>query len=806
MKTISCFLLLTVFCVTASAQTFEMKSTYKLPDTVAFHDSEWIDADNDGLLDVMAFARNSKDEEILYLFKNDSQHGLQFMHHFNTRLTEAAWYFDDFDDDNIADILISGYENGQGKTAALLNRGAYFERSAISNAAGSLIRSADFNQDGFREILLSGENSGEPFLRILRRQSSGWTVVYDSISIQASGVEVFDFDADNDVDLFVTGRDESGGTVTRAFYNQKGFYFTAENYSPGLEGPAIRADLNHDGAFDLVTGGKDSNNEDRLLIFLNDDGHFIAKDTLMPARRPQILAADFNSDGICDINVLGFSEGGDTLNLVYTAQPTTIVAHNGVVSQAFGDGERDGDLDLVQLTNSLSGYGLRILENVTPATNFSPRNPSKPILANIFNRLFMYWQKPTDDRTPINSLTYDVSVRSTGQNIITPQFDIFNGRRLTVSHGNNGTANYVLIRVAVPAPVSFDIQSVDNSFHAGLGSICKGSGGSGSGLCSEIETIAMEACRSERITLASEQGAHWFSFKDGFLADTSVLVFNFQQPDTIFSVLYRESGCSKISVYTLGKGENVTKNAETVKHVCEGQLFHAGVEGFWSAVEWSSTAKGFISNDDTVHYAVTVADTLKVKVADESGCAIQRNTVLIISKPEVETVHDAYQILKGESVQFGASGGATYEWHPVSGLSDPGSASPVATPLRTTEYSVLVKDTLGCVARARIIVIVEETAFVPNLFTPNRDGANDVLRIYGLGQVSGFSFTIFNRDGARVYHTNNISEAVTLGWNGTAAGVDQPSGVYYWNVKGETATGTRLKLNGKNSGSIVLVR
>jgi gliding motility-associated-like protein len=101
---------------------------------------------------------------------------------------------------------------------------------------------------------------------------------------------------------------------------------------------------------------------------------------------------------------------------------------------------------------------------------------------------------------------------------------------------------------------------------------------------------------------------------------------------------------------------------------------------------------------------------------------------------------------------------------------------------------------------------VEETAFIPNLFTPNEDGKNDALKIYGLGPVSNFSFAIYNREGTLVYDTRNISEITTQGWNGTTRGMNLPAGVYHWKVAGEINGGKRLQLNGKNSGSVVLLR
>jgi hypothetical protein len=72
--------------------------------------------------------------------------------------------------------------------------------------------------------------------------------------------------------------------------------------------------------------------------------------------------------------------------------------------------------------------------------------------------------------------------------------------------------------------------------------------------------------------------------------------------------------------------------------------------------------------------------------------------------------------------------------------------------------------------------------------------------------VRNFRFTIHNREGNTVYETNDIQQAATIGWNGSARGSQQPSGVYYWKVRGEQPSGGKLLLNGKTNGTIVLIR
>jgi gliding motility-associated-like protein len=134
------------------------------------------------------------------------------------------------------------------------------------------------------------------------------------------------------------------------------------------------------------------------------------------------------------------------------------------------------------------------------------------------------------------------------------------------------------------------------------------------------------------------------------------------------------------------------------------------------------------------------------------------------------------------------------------------TATPAASPLTTTTYTVTGYDTLGCTAKATVTVWVESTAFVPTLFSPNDDGSNDRLKVYGLAPPARFMFRVFNRQGSLVFKTNSIDEIVQTGWDGTTNGVRQPGGVYYWEVDGTSTTGSILLLNGKKSGFVVLIR
>jgi gliding motility-associated-like protein len=65
---------------------------------------------------------------------------------------------------------------------------------------------------------------------------------------------------------------------------------------------------------------------------------------------------------------------------------------------------------------------------------------------------------------------------------------------------------------------------------------------------------------------------------------------------------------------------------------------------------------------------------------------------------------------------------------------------------------------------------------MPNAFTPNGDGMNDVFRVKYPFPVSNFHFLVTNRWGQTVFETNNIHQ----GWDGTFKGEPPLAGIYVW--------------------------
>ncbi len=106
------------------------------------------------------------------------------------------------------------------------------------------------------------------------------------------------------------------------------------------------------------------------------------------------------------------------------------------------------------------------------------------------------------------------------------------------------------------------------------------------------------------------------------------------------------------------------------------------------------------------------------------------------------------------------------------------------TPLQTTTYSITVFNESGCLSTDEVTVTVEKKklVYVPNAFSPNSDGDNDVFMIYGGNDVLKIkSFQIFNRWGAVVFEQNEFQpNDPQYGWDGTYKGQTLNPGVFVY--------------------------
>ncbi|HUH75410.1 MAG TPA: gliding motility-associated C-terminal domain-containing protein [Chitinophagales bacterium] len=206
--------------------------------------------------------------------------------------------------------------------------------------------------------------------------------------------------------------------------------------------------------------------------------------------------------------------------------------------------------------------------------------------------------------------------------------------------------------------------------------------------------------------------------------------------------------------------------------------------------------------------------TYAIYISDSKGCILEQ-AVEVTEAPQVNVVlPENISITQGQEVVINStvtgidveSDKTIYTWTPSSGLSCTDCPTPTASPSETTDYILVVENDFGCkdADTIQVMVLAQQTVYLPNAFSPNSDGKNDILYILSnSNDVKIKKFEIFNRWGESVFKVENVLvNDPSNGWNGyyknKLAAVDNYS--YYYEVEFSDGSIARDK------GALLIVR
>ena len=295
--------------------------------------------------------------------------------------------------------------------------------------------------------------------------------------------------------------------------------------------------------------------------------------------------------------------------------------------------------------------------------------------------------------------------------------------------------------------------------------------------------------------------------------------------DSTFNVFGVESGSYNITI-TDAKGcifikdtiiENPDRfyyNISTVPVTCfdgsDGQIIVDTAYGGAGAPFAYGFNNGLFQTDSTFNNIPPT--TIAVSIRDGNGC--EQDTVVTIPNA-IELVVDAgsdQQIYLGDSSTIDAlvntNNPLSYTWTPAMDLSCSNCPNPSIIPTQDEViYTITVEDSSGCVASDEVIVTIiqQRNAFIPNGFTPNGDGINDIFIPFGGEGVIGITrFQVYSRWGELVHSRTNFAPGdETFGWDGYLTGnTEAPPAVYVFFVEYEFIDGKTFLY----TGDVTLVR
>lgn len=201
-----------------------------------------------------------------------------------------------------------------------------------------------------------------------------------------------------------------------------------------------------------------------------------------------------------------------------------------------------------------------------------------------------------------------------------------------------------------------------------------------------------------------------------------------------------------------------------------------------------------------------------LNITNADGCkSIKSDTVVITILPQVkvfagnDTAIAVNQPLQLNAVDVNNSGFTNYLWSPSFGLNNNAIKNPVAVfnslvGNNGVVYKVTASTVDGCIATDDIVinVFIQAAIYVPNAFTPNKDGLNDVVRPILIGIKELKYFAVYNRYGQQVFITATSGK----GWDGMVKGEMQNTGAFAWAAEAVDYKGNVIK----KKGMVVLIK
>lgn len=294
------------------------------------------------------------------------------------------------------------------------------------------------------------------------------------------------------------------------------------------------------------------------------------------------------------------------------------------------------------------------------------------------------------------------------------------------------------------------------------------------------------------------------------LGQTPAITVQPGRPSVYYLLVKDAYGCTLTDSVTIGYyGINIA--AEGAQTICIGDTARLTIlnqSGDLLQYSWSPP-EAIISGAGTPSVLVSpsASTDFAVAISNNFGCSL--DTMLAVNifnyVPPLIASAEPDTIVAGEDSQLLATEDPLYNylWTPSAGLSGNTIFNPVATPLETTTYKVIIRDLNGCINAALVTIVVldpicrEPNIFVPNGFTPNGDGLNDVLYVRG-NAIEEMFFAIYDRWGEKVFE----SRSPNIGWDGTFRGKQLAPDVYGYYLEVNCINGERFF----KKGNITLLR
>jgi gliding motility-associated-like protein len=265
--------------------------------------------------------------------------------------------------------------------------------------------------------------------------------------------------------------------------------------------------------------------------------------------------------------------------------------------------------------------------------------------------------------------------------------------------------------------------------------------------------------------------------------------------------LVNDGQCSTTDSLWLKVYPSSTVSATPVFSICQGDKIQFDASGGENYV-WTPSAG--LSNSNIPNPTLQPKDSIKYKVvvSNQYGCKDSATVIVNVNRNvSVSAGGDKYILSNDTATLTPVISGTSvnYYWSPSDFISDIHSLNPKVNPPNAVTYTLHASSGVGCGSGADDVnVYVYNEVYVPNAFTPNSDGNNDIFRIIPIENYVLKRLTIYNRWGSNIFNTSTPG----IGWDGTFNHLPQPMGTYIYYIFLRSSKGKEIV----KKGTVLLLR
>lgn len=354
---------------------------------------------------------------------------------------------------------------------------------------------------------------------------------------------------------------------------------------------------------------------------------------------------------------------------------------------------------------------------------------------------------------------------------------------------NNNTLNTVTPTAAIATPVNTQTYYLNGS-----NGNCVGSG---SVVINVIQTPTLDIgpdikylCSGTNTTIIAN-GAQSYSWLPNYGLSSTVgsLVNASPGISTVYTLTGNNSlgtiNCSSSITFTILVIAEIQANTSPSIEICQGEEALISVTGgnihTWWPIEGLSDPNG-----STILASPNVTTVYSVQASSNGMCPTTKTVLVKVNPlPVIDAGLDT-TINMNESIFIAAVSDGVVKW--ISGLGINCSTCNITQvfPDKSNCYVAEAISSFGCRSTDEVCIEItkQHEIYIPNCFTPNDDGVNDVFKVYANG-ITEIEISIYDRWGHLIYNTDEIEK----GWNGNVGGEKCADGVYLYKIWYKTISG-----------------